>query len=1234
MRNTAPINFDSIYYNALPFYQDRMDIMSLSSMMVGELGDWFSDLWKGSSTVLILNVDSLHLEKFRRLYFLSKNFERTHGAKSLAIGFPIGIDTNESDLVFAPLFILQIGLEPVLGNEMQWKIRLLPGAPVKPNYRVFRHLKLKFELDFLDKAESLSRKLGLGGTFDGLIAFGKELSERLHFESFDFDGLQPCPGIDEIGSISERGALYWTAVLGLFPPQDFVRNEDLPKPELKFSKQELEAPSFLPIPLNADNLEIANALEEISRNKIVVIKEKMNASHRQLVVNLILNALAEKKKCLVISPYSASLKKMQDAVSKAGLFQLHYLLVDAIHDAAPFLELLKTAGSGSNVEPEFDEHDFKVKKNKYARAKNELLTSYQSARQPIFGDYNWAETVGLWLWASKDVKQDLLGSHLNPRDFEFSFEAFENLNETVGESQQLFKTVNTLNHPLSALERSTFLEMDEEKARHYISGKVSERLRLASALQKEIIGTISQYSSALRNDYEKQYSELYRLANQLKKKHESLSDSLGKDFQKARSKAIGFTLIFSRKRKSVHSAQGELAVLFQQLLAKWNKLRLFEFDFHPCNEGYHTAAVESETAKFLNALKSWKSSLDEQLNDHILRLNHKTVLPHLDAEGRIKQVEIKLENFVLELNETKIFNQVFENKTLTLPQRQKYLEHIVEMLETVSLNMRDFGLFYRWQKYWLQLKEPPQQLIKALVKVKPDDWVAAFRFWYLHQVLLLNADEHLQAGSQSLSDSTESWMELKTQLLPQVLKTWHKEQNLQRNALKKSDSKFYKSLFGKAKARDNRLPELQTHFDKAFDCLTTYFPVLFVTPHVARNILYSGKGKFDFVIYSDGHRFSIEDASAISNLGEQLVICGRDEELGLESSLISYSINNEVPVVDSDGQLQQISKILFQEGKLIETGAVVNTFVAGRFDEFESTNIVEAQSVVKLLNHIKPNENRVFPAIGIVAMTPEQRDLIQTQLLKIKQENNLGSEKILQLERNGLGVFYIEDLYGMSFDELVVSFTFGPVDQSGKLTRKLSYLNTTNGVLALRNLVAHATRQTTFIHSLPENVILTSRINKSEKGLYLLANHIALSDALTSGNEDFLEEIKNALGLRLPENKNQSKFLQEVKRQLHAYLDKEKIAFARMPVGIHKPLFIKPKFVVQQDGFFSSLRTTFGPWEMAMQNEIAKMGMDFRAEWAVNWFKNPKLNERQLAGFLLKNTQIEKEKEMTGEKDK
>ena len=83
----------------------------------------------------------------------------------------------------------------------------------------------------------------------------------------------------------------------------------------------------------------------------------------------------------------------------------------------------------------------------------------------------------------------------------------------------------------------------------------------------------------------------------------------------------------------------------------------------------------------------------------------------------------------------------------------------------------------------------------------------------------------------------------------------------------------------------------------------------------------------------------------------------------------------------------------------------------------------EAQEIVKLLNNIFANTYNIYPSVAIVCFTFEQRNLIADYLQKIKQQKQGGYERIIQLEKCGLGVFHCSELEGINKDIAFVSTT-------------------------------------------------------------------------------------------------------------------------------------------------------------------------------------------------------------------
>src|SRR5690606_9409529 len=143
-------------------------------------------------------------------------------------------------------------------------------------------------------------------------------------------------------------------------------------------------------------------------------------------------------------------------------------------------------------------------------------------------------------------------------------------------------------------------------------------------------------------------------------------------------------------------------------------------------EGMQIEEVIKNLRAFDHEFASWKEKLEDLIHEESIRLNSKTTHSSLGLKEEIAQLEYSLDELLEELNEAKLYQKQFENKTLTVSKRQRYLESIIEQMETTHLHLREFDQFYQWQSQWLQIGEVGQKVIKALVKVKPANWTAAF----------------------------------------------------------------------------------------------------------------------------------------------------------------------------------------------------------------------------------------------------------------------------------------------------------------------------------------------------------------------------------------------------------------------------------------------------------------------------------------------------------------------------
>lgn len=1210
----------------MPFYLNRADLCTVEDGAEGFATKFCGDLLQGQ-LFCQLQVSDQALDRLRHLFFESKNFEKVYGAKAFGLGFPLWLDTLNTDLIVAPVFVWKLTMEPAKSTHDSWVIKFGETNHLQPNYKLFSFLQEKYGLNMAQEAERLAKAPGALA----IPEFARQLAERLNFEVVGgADALQPTPGIDKIGKLSEAGALHWAGVLGLYPPQNYRWVPTDAKPEHLFVAERLDADKSPVLPCRPIDPEQASALENMARYKCTVMEGEDQAGKTETIVNLLVQSLLDGEKCLVVSERTPALRYTQHLLSRAGYDSLNYLLDDEFTDRDPMLDLLRISATAlAQRQLPSQEASFQQKISKYHREKAKFDAAYSAVKSKIFGDSDWTETVGMFLANNKLEGKELLATQLNAQDFSYTTVEQQTILQGISSSRPLFNGVKSLSHPLSNLHDTNFESGTPKDGLKNVVAKLSEQIAKSASLRQQYISYLDGYAVRLKDYYYEHFDRLLVQVNALKDAMIRHGEALGNDFWQAGVGGFNLFSLFSSKKGKVKQAQEEISKLYRQLIKLHSSNPYFSFQDAPSKDGMHIAKTTANIKHFEESLRAWQGHIDTQVQDEIQRLNSKTAHPQLDAKEQVTELEYSLEVFLDELNQAKLYGKPFENKTLTITQRLKYLEGVIEQLEGTQLNLRDFDPFFAWHSNWLKMSPLAQKVVRALVKSKANNWVAAFESWYFGNLLSKSQSPELPVDTVLIEATATAWQELQPMIQGQISAVWKVKQDQAIRDLKRKNRKTHTLLFEKQRSKKNEALLLSDIMAEAIDCVTCIFPVLFVTPHVAKNVIPSLPGYFDTLVIDEAGASSVENPTHIAHLGKRVVICGRNVGNGAETSLLQYALENGVPSISITNQyeppkLPSISTEPYGEPALYHATQFVSENVEGRFHEMENTNDVEAQHITRLLNQIKQTPKRVYPSVGIVTLTIEQRDLIALYLLKLKQQNSAGGEKIQQLERNGMGVYQIDEVHGFQFDIIILSCTYGTVNLKGELAKKIASLNSPTQLNNLSMLVNKPSQQFFLVHSLPEPDLEQYYIKKWDKGTWLIANLVKAAEAQKNGNNELLEVSLQAIGRVGTPERSGSLFLDEVAKELTPYISEKRIQQQVTVNGVYAPLCIRPLYpgqppvVLYPDGFLA--QTPFGSaiWEQGQASLLQKAGLVLMPVWSATWLKNPSHEAKLLASKIIK----------------
>jgi len=1218
---------DRIYLEAFPFYSNRFDLTALRDEQGNTVQDSFLNQWllKPGARLQLAPVAGQE-SVFRHLYLESRNMEKIRGYAPLAAGFPLLRGHYKGGLLLAPVALWPARLEPDPYYSGKWILSRSGNTHPRINRKLLGYLE---EVIGKDQAASLS------GIEREAFADDREWLEQLLLRLASILDTAPpssnkpilsCPDLSSLDDQQPSHQLYWSGLLGLFPPPVVKAQADysLPAPE----SVSVEGTPLGPFSLDPQQ---AAAFRLARRQRLTVVDGKSGSGKTHLVVQLLVNALLHGRRSLVIAPTLSRLRECQKRLAQLEVDQYAFLLRDNQQDAQLLKELVRAAAVNPSGSSPFDEQNYQQTLSKWERLRGRLQRSFDATRKAAFGATDWTETVGLFLRSNKREGKELLGSQLHATEFRFDREEYEEMKASINRMQALFEKVNTLKHPLAVLHSDIFRRYDQEGAEAFILRQIDRFHDRLSQLHLRYINKFNTYTDLLLDHYEHYYHEL---AGKVEGLRDAITDNIekyGKDFELTSLTSLRLYGSLIPKYREMHHQKEDIFDRYRQLVQAFEQQPYFDHDFSPSAEGRNLGRVESGLEAFKTALDQWWDQLNAIVQDEVSRLNRKTVHPAIPFRETIAALEDDLDFLLEGLNEAGLYEAPFENKMLTISKRRRYLEEVIEQLENTRLFMRDFTDFYPWRKNWLHLSDTARKVILALAKVKPSDWMAAYESWFFNNALGSAYDTSLPTKNHPLEELEEYYQKLRPLIPRKIARRWQQHRDYIIRDVRREEREVYQMVFGKQAGETASSISLRRLLQMAGRTLSEILPIFFMTPDMARQWPLGKEQQFDSLIFLDAHALSAQANRTLLSLGKQVLVAGNADLYPgpPEDTLLGEICAAQYPMVQLNdlhrhypGHFLQRARVKGAEPETAESTFLYCENVGGRYKEEERVNDEEARRVIELLGQIDKTPQRTFPTIGIVTFTVEQRNRIHQALTATKREHTAEAERIKQLERNGLGVFSLQEMPGQHFDYLLLSVTFAATSHG--MSAHLQSLDRPSTQAALRSLLAVPQEGVFLVHSIPETFLQDFSQQSNKKGTYLISNYIYWVRACHNHDlkaqhtliENLDSQLYEAVTKRIP-----AVFLEEVAQRLSPYLSGFNIQRNIQSDRLFFPLLLDNDLeptVLLPEGFFSLATHTDFHWEYAQHQYYRKFGYGVQNLWSVYWWKHPDVECRRLASAVIR----------------
>ncbi len=1236
-QRTTERTFPAAYNEAIPNVLGIIDAHEIDVRGFEFANKWITSLLGLRPTSFQIIPPKSGKRKVAHLFFNSRNSERIKGYKNLAFGFPILAKkdgTAPKGFKSMPIFLWDIHLEPAAHKINQWLIN-----KKEPTKVIINPLLSKMSLEVADLVKKYEVRIAKRGVNMELCkSFCSSLSELFDFhnEPPKFS-IEKFPEIVDLATIPQSGSIVWSGIFSAFPPihfyslSDSIISKDYWRQALPENNKNFQF-CYLPCDHQQKLVQVA-----ATKNRFVLVEGAAGSGKNYCISNLVIGNLLAGERTIIISKSLAGLENITQKIEKEGFGEFSFLFKNIDLDKNNLVDNLMAISTKGISNVRNNENDFLLTYQRFNKFKTQIEQTATGYSKSVFDINNWTQTVGLYLKNSRAEGKELLDTQLQINDFSFDFVEYEQLKDKIEKSEALFSELFAFHHPLDEVGNINFQKENMRVAKNELAKNLNTLQNKTQKIQRQYYQKVGLYKNDLEEFYENYFLGLKNLTDDTQDTIEQLQLKFGNEYDSTSVGNLKIFKAFSDKSKSALGLKNKILQQFEVLKAKYFEQPYFDFEFLEAATTGNIGLIKEQLTAFETALHNWKTRNQVTIQESIKNLNSKTVNTKMKSADEILLFEQAVESLVEEVNNSRIFRKVFNNNAMTLQLKQQLLDEIAEKLNKTVFNLRDFEAFYDWRQLWSNLSYKDENVIKALIKVRPEKWLSTFDAWYYHNLLTKQSQQNANFDPL-LKTYLTHFDTLKGKAPNYLIGTWQKKRMDTFASLKKNGKRSLNSFLKKS----DDLASFSKYFQIHLNRISNFYPVILMTSEMAKSLLGTAKkAHFENLIIQDGPNYTKEEGGSLLNLAKKVQVFGRSIDgisdmpnsfWNLAKSLAGKHVLLKNQHRGVSNALLAFNNVAFDQQLEISLNEPISKSpirifnVDGDYNELLGTNDAECRQMLFVLTNIEGTPQHTYPKVGFVCATLEQRDFFANYLLQIKQSKDKGADKIRHLERNGMGVYCLDELNGQHFDILIFSPTFGTIDASGEMTKHLAQLNTPQGFRKIQQLLTSGLQKVIICHSFSK-VFIQEQIHKGHKDTWsILTNYLAYGEALQSRNMPAAKEIINRLSADITKPKIEEKavFLEEVGQYLSDYFEPDRILTNQMVKDKLYPLIIKGKsnkklkYVVQADSFFNNADAYSFVWQHQSNQSLEAEGYRFISIWSRDWWRKPELEARKLAGTIIR----------------
>jgi superfamily I DNA and/or RNA helicase/very-short-patch-repair endonuclease len=1183
-------NTRSIHLNAIPGrLATRLDAYDLNNVQDNLADKFLQSLFTQSKFNFRFKITTDHVSNEQRIKIgmVSKRITSTlyenednfleHGIKTFGFGFPILVYKPKSDpekLICAPVFIWKLELKCI---QNEWTISRDEDYSISMNEVMFNYLEQDLNTKgFTRLSEEYLSDYKIDK--DELI----ELTKNLLFEisgknmELEFDGkVIALENRDKLKAQFETRTnpyISFSGVFGLYRSQKEAVIQDLNLlidnfDELNLDNLKVEKYQTTPFTAVPTDPTQTRALKQLSRENKLIIHGPPGTGKSQSLTGIIVNALANKAKCLVVCEKKTALEVIKKNLEKIGLGELCGLVEDVNRDRR---NIIYSVRGRDLSEKNYSSYSPELLISEACNKIQNINNGHKFYGKVLLQDYTWTDLVGKYLSFSRqtELTQKIYLSLKND-GFDFTRdilqETYDTLSKIISTNFHLFEETKDKIQIFAILKDDLFSKSTSEVVIN-IRSFIDNMINYIAGCIIDGNGLLNKYETALRQHLDEYYQfslELIKKCNDIYVKDIVINKKLFLCETALQNYLLSTLALFSAKYKSLKKDRVTFLSVYDQILQQPN------YDYHALILYGDKIDLEHKN----NALNSYRDNLINwyaQSNSYI-----KNIIEHLNSSnvnsrinfnrGELDSFNEKCNTLLSNLNDSEFFITKFDLNIETILGTIEKLKEIKEFLENILINLPDLFQYAEWKNHYNNLPDNQKKVIDILRITESTNWIIDFEAWFIFNILLnkeVNISLRNEIEIKSLKESLEKIGKWQIQT---ILVYWRGEQDWSRAKFNSKHSYNVNILFNLS--RNNRFFKknaLRSIINKDFILFTDYFPVLLVNPAVCSSLFRMQEGLFDLVIFDEASQLRIEDVYAAKLRGKVRIVSGdenqmppsntflpylvqlestdiedEDDNAGLKNifssladseSLLEYAIRRgyketylDIHYRSKHPDLIEFSNCAFYGSRLkplpprVDYKAFSYFNLGGIYNQSEGINEMEAEKVIDIINDVVDLKEGRIPSIGVATLNIFQRNHI-LDLIKSRcdSDSNFARKIELLVAKKGEELFVknLENIQGDERDIVIISTTFG-LREDGSFIQNYGPINNSEKGYRLLNVIVTRAKQKVFVcTSIPESYINSfQRLleNKANKGSGVFYAYLAYAKAIEEDNIEMKNSILNLL---------------------------------------------------------------------------------------------------------------------------